>query len=83
MTALSRDDVYKKIVEIIAQKLQIDSSTIASSATLQDLGADSLDIVEIVMQIEERLEVAIDDAQAEKLHTVDDVVNYVYSLRSK
>ncbi len=81
MIALSRDDVYKKIVEVIAQKLQIDPTTISSGATLQDLGADSLDIVEIVMAIEERLEVAIDDAQAEKLHTVDDVVNYVYSLR--
>lgn len=81
MITLSRDDVYKKIVEVIAQKLQIDPTTISSGATLQDLGADSLDIVEIVMAIEERLEVAIDDAQAEKLHTVDDVVNYVYSLR--
>lgn len=81
MTMLNRDDIYKKVTEIISQKLQIDSATIASNATLQDLGADSLDIVEIVMQIEDRLEVHIDDAQAETLHTVDDVVNYVYSLR--
>jgi len=83
MTEFNREDTYQKIVAIIAKKLQIDPSQTSGHATLQDLGADSLDIVEIVMHIEEQLGVTINDADAQQLHTVDDVVTYVHGLRKK
>jgi acyl carrier protein len=83
MSAFNREDTHQKIVTIIAKKLQIDPSQVQHHATLQDLGADSLDIVEIVILIEEQLGVAINDADAQQLHTVDDVVTYVDGLRKK
>lgn len=81
MVELDRQDTYNKIVTIIAEKLSIDSSTINSGSTLQDLGADSLDMVEIIMRIEEQLGVTIDDEKAEQLNNINDVVDYVHSLR--
>jgi len=81
--AFSREDTFDKVAAIIAAKLNIEKSRVTGSATLQDLGADSLDIVEIIMKMEEQLGVAINDADAEKLHTVDDVVSYVQKLRTK
>ena len=83
MSSFNREETYKKVTTIIAEKLQIDVATVQHHLTLQDLGADSLDIVEIVMLIEEQLGVAINDADAEKLYTVDDVVTYVDGLRIK
>jgi len=83
MAEFTTQDTYDKITKIIADKLNIDPKTITGSATLQDLGADSLDIVEIIMKIEDQLGVAVSDEQAEKLQTIDDVVNYVHNLRNK
>ncbi len=81
MTVFNREDTQQKVTAIIAKKLKIPVSQVQPQATLQDLGADSLDSVEMVMLIEEQLGVTINDADAEKLHTVDDVVNYVHGLR--
>lgn len=83
MTTFTREDTFDKVAAIVAAKLNIDKSRVIGSATLQDLGADSLDIVEIIMKIEEQLGVTINDADAEKLHTVDEVVSYVHNLRTK
>lgn len=79
----SREDTFDKVAAIVAKKLNIDKSAVIGSATLQDLGADSLDIVEIIMKLEEQLGVTINDADAEHLHTVDEVVAYVHRLRTK
>ena len=83
MTEFSRQDTFDKVVAIIADKLNVDKSTITGQSTLQDLGADSLDIVEIIMKLEDQFGIHIKDDQAEKLHTVDDVVSYVHQLRTK
>ncbi len=83
MAEFDKQATHDKVIEIIAQKLKIDKSTIKSAAKLEDLGADSLDMVEIIMKLEESFGVEIDDAQAENLHNVDDVVNYINSIRSK
>lgn len=83
MTTFTREDTFDKVAAIVAAKLNIDKSRVTGSVTLQDLGADSLDIVEIIMKIEEQLGVTINDADAEKLHTVDEVVSYVHNLRTK
>ncbi len=79
----SREDTFDKVVAIVAAKLNIEKKAVIGSATLQDLGADSLDIVEIIMKLEEQLGVTINDADAENLHTVDEVVSYVHTLRTK
>jgi acyl carrier protein len=81
MAHIDRQDTYNKIIEIVAEKLNIDKSTIASTSTLEALGADSLDMVEIIMKLEEQFDIEIDDEKAESLTTLDEVVNYVHSLR--
>jgi len=70
--------VEAKIREIIAEQLGLREEEIKSEANfLDDLGADSLDIVELVMAMEEEFEMEIPDEDAEKIQTVQDAVNYV------
>lgn len=76
-------DTTRKVYEAIAQKLHIDAATITPSATLQDLGADSLDIVELIMRFEEIFGIEINDEDAEKLCDVGQVVAYIDGLRRK
>lgn len=83
MASFDRADTSNKVIEIVAQKLKIDKNTITPISTLQDLGADSLDLVEIVMRLEEVFGIEINDEDAEKLHNINDVVDYVQKLRSK
>jgi len=83
MASFDRADTSNKVIEIVAQKLKIDKNTITSIATLQDLGADSLDLVEIVMKLEEVFGIEINDEDAEKLHNINEVVEYVQKIRTK
>ncbi len=71
-------NVDKKIKQIIAEQLGLGEEEIQDSASLlDDLGADSLDIVELVMAMEEEFEMEIPDEDAEKIVTVKDVIDYV------
>lgn len=81
MASFSRLDTYNKIVTLVAQKLSLQESAINQDSGLQDLGADSLDLVEIIMKLEEEFGIEIDDQKAEQLHTINQVVDYVHSLR--
>lgn len=81
--AFDRSETLTKVIDIIAQKLKIDKANIQAHSTLQDLGADSLDMVEIVMKLEEVFGIEIKDEDAEKLTNVNDVVDYVQGLRTK
>ena len=81
--AIEMNETANKIISIIAEKLHIDSATINPQSTLQDLGADSLDMVDIIMKVEEEFSIEINDEDAEKLHNVQDVINYVHALRIK
>lgn len=81
--AFSREDTYAKVVTIISDKLGIDKNTIKPTSTLQDLGADSLDLVEIIMKLEEFFSIEIADEDVAHLNTLDDVVNYVNQRRTK
>lgn len=83
MAEFERQNTYEKVVRIISEKLAIDASTIKSQSTLHDLGADSLDLVEIIMKLEEQFGIEINDAKAETLKNIDDVVNYVHEIRTK
>lgn len=70
--------VYEKICSILAEQLDIDEDSITlDSAISDDLGADSLDIVDMVMSIEEEFDVEMPDELVESLKTVGDVVKYI------
>ena len=81
--AIELKDTADKIVAIIVEKLDIGPSAVQMSSTLPDLGADSLDLVEIVMKIEEEFGIEINDEAVEKLQNVQDLINYVHGLRTK
>ena len=72
--------VATKVIEIIVNKLGVEESqvTLAASFT-NDLGADSLDTVELIMEFERSFNLTIDDADAEKIQTVGDAINYLES----
>ena len=67
--------VYEKICEIIAEKMDIDASDISMDSSFESLKIDSLDMVEIVMDIEEEFDISIEEA--ENLKTVADLVNFI------
>jgi acyl carrier protein len=70
-----------KIKEIIAEKLSVELDEVVPGAHfVDDLGADSLDLVELVMTMEEEFDVDISDEDAEKLVTVQDAINFVSKL---
>ena len=72
--------MFDKLKEIIADKLGVNEDEITMESTfIDDLGADSLDIVELMMSLEEELEIEIPDEDAEKFKTVGDVVEYINS----
>ena len=70
--------MFDKLKEIIADKLSVNEDEITMQSTfIDDLGADSLDIVELIMALEEELEMEIPDEDAEGFKTVGDVVEYI------
>lgn len=71
-------NIEQKVKNIIADQLGVGEEEIkATSSFIEDLGADSLDIVELVMAMEEEFEVEIPDEEAENIKTVQDAVNYI------
>ncbi len=71
-------ETFDKISEVIADKLGVEPSKITPEAKfVEDLGADSLDTVELVMQLEDEFNLEIPDEEAEKLTTVGSVVEYI------
>ncbi|MGL5054218.1 MAG: acyl carrier protein [Fusobacteriaceae bacterium] len=71
-----------KIKEIVVDQLGVDGEQVTLAANfVDDLGADSLDTVELIMAFEEEFDVEIPDTEAEKIKTVQDVVNYIESQK--
>ncbi len=70
--------IEQKVKEIVAEQLERDINEVTTAASfVDDLGADSLDIVELVMKMEEEFEIEIPDEEAEKIKTVKNVVDYI------
>ena len=75
---MSSEDVFDKVKEIIVEQLGVaENSVTQESSFIDDLGADSLDIVELIMALEEEFDMEIPDSDAEKVVTVGDVVDYI------
>ncbi len=73
-------DTFDRIKKIIVDRLGVDEGEIKAEASFKDdLGADSLDIVELVMELEDEFEMEISDEDAEKINTVGDAVEYIKS----
>ena len=70
--------VEQKVKEIIVEQLSVSEEEVVPEASfVDDLGADSLDLVELIMVMEEKFEQEIPDEDAEKLQTVQDAINYI------
>jgi acyl carrier protein len=75
---LDREEVLGKIQEITADRLGVDEGDVTSDASFrEDLEADSLDLVELIMELEEQFGMEIPDEDAEKITTVEEAVDYV------
>lgn len=72
--------IFEKIQEIIMDKMGLDKNEVRLDSSFDDLGADSLDVVEIIMALEEEYEIEIDDDEAVDIETVGDVVNYLEGI---
>ena len=75
---MEREELLEKVKAVIVEQLNVDEDDVTEDASfLDDLGADSLDIVELVMALEEEFGISIPDEQAEGIKTVGDAVNYI------
>lgn len=75
---MGSEEVFEKVKGIIVEQLGATESSVTMEASfIDDLGADSLDIVELIMALEEAFDTEIPDADAEKIVTVGDVVDYI------
>jgi len=82
--SFQKEDTFEKVAEIISEKLSIPKENVTPEATFKnDLGADSLDIVEMIMSFEETFGIEIKDEDAEKIKTVQDAVDHIHVARTK
>ena len=76
--AASREEVFERVKEVLTEQLGIEESDITEEASFQeDLDADSLDLVELIMSLEEEFGMEISDEEAEKIVSVQDAVDYI------
>ena len=83
MVTHDKQDTYSKVITIIAQTLNIDKSAVSSGSSLEELGADSLDMLEIIMKFEEAFTIEISDDEAERIVTINEAVEKIEELRKK
>lgn len=74
--------IDQQMIEIIVEQLSVEKDKVVPAASfVDDLGADSLDLVELIMAMEEKFDIEIPDEDAEKIATVQDAVDYVSKLQ--
>ncbi len=69
--------VFEKVKSIVVDQLGVDEGDVTLETSFEELNADSLDIVELIMALEEEFDLDIPDEEAEKIRTVGDAVNYI------
>lgn len=75
---MSKEEIFSKVKSIVAEQLSVEEDQVTPEANFQnDLNADSLDVVEMVMALEEAFDVEIPDEAAEEIKTVQDAVDYI------
>ncbi len=80
---LVMSDIEARVKDIVVEQLGVNADEVTTDASfIDDLGADSLDTVELVMALEEEFECEIPDEEAEKITTVKEAVNYINSVQS-
>jgi len=78
LKTIKMSDISNKVKSIIVDKLGVDEKEVTPTASFtNDLGADSLDTVELIMEFEKEFNIAIPDEQAEKISTVGDAISYI------
>lgn len=79
----SSEEINERIKSIIAEQLGVNMEEVIPEASfIEDLGADSLDIVELIMALEEEYDMEIPDEDAEKIQSVEDVISYIQSKQA-
>ena len=75
---MSSEEIFEKVKKVIVEQLGVvDTAVTPEASFIDDLGADSLDIVELIMALEEEFDMEIPDSDAEKIVTVGDVTDYI------
>ena len=75
---MAKEEIFDKLKELVVDQLGVEEDEVTMEASMQDdLGADSLDLVDLVMSVEEEFGVKVADEELENIKTVGDIVNYI------
>ena len=81
---MNESEIFAKVKNIVTEQLSVEPDSVTPSANFaDDLNADSLDTVELVMALEEKFNIEIPDEDSEKINTVDDVVKYIVAKTNR